>query len=135
MATTSGRAPSATSASPKATRVATFMPISYLGSETGWRSAVATAAGRAGRAGVATVWSVTPPSARTAFSATSSGSGLPCQPFLSSTSGTPLPLMVRARMTVGTCDRSASAKASSICSGSWPSITTALQPNDSTRRR
>ena len=31
MATTSGRAPSAASASPKAARVATFMPISYLG--------------------------------------------------------------------------------------------------------
>ena len=108
MATTSGHAPSAASASPNATRVATFMPISYLGRASGRRSRGAAAAGRAGRGGVSTRWSLTPPSARTAASATSSFSGLPCQPTASSTSGTPLPLTVRASTTVGSCERAAS---------------------------
>ena len=62
IATTSGRAPSATSASPKAALVATFMPISYLGRVTSCRSRAGAAAGRDGRGGVATLMSVTPPS-------------------------------------------------------------------------
>ena len=134
MATTSGHAPSAASASPNAARVATFMPISYFGRASGRRSRAA-AAGRAGRGGVSTRWSLTPPRARTAASATSSFSGLPCQPTASSTSGTPLPLTVRASTTVGSCERAASDRASSICSRSCPSTTTARQPKASTRRR
>ena len=99
--TTSGRTPSATSASPKAALVATFMPISYLGSVTSCRCRSGAAAGRDGRGGVATRMSVTPPSASIAASPALVSSGLPCQPGVSSTSGTPLPLTVLARITVG----------------------------------
>ena len=43
----------------------------------------------------------TPPSSAIARSAMSGGNGLPCQPFLFSTSEKPLPLIVLARITVG----------------------------------
>ena len=62
-----------------------------------------------------------------ARSAVSAGSALPCQPFLSSSSGTPLALTVRARITLGRSgsDR-ASLSARSMAARSWPSMTSAL---------
>src|SRR5450756_1324410 len=50
---------------------------------------------------VATRRSRSPPRSRMARSAISAGSGLPCHPSLSSTSGTPSPLRVPAMMTLG----------------------------------
>ena len=74
-----------------------------------------------------------PPSSSIALSGSSSA--LPCQPSLFSTAFTPLPLIVRAMIAVGipVVER-ASSYARSIASTSWPSISIAAQPNDSTRR-
>ena len=71
-----------------------------------------------------------------ARSAMSGGSALPCQPSLLAISLKPLPLTVRAMITVGLPVASRAApRALSIAAGSWPSITTAVQPNASTRAR
>jgi hypothetical protein len=69
-----------------------------------------------------------PPSSSMAASASSKA--LPCQPSLSWTAETPLPLTVLATTAVG-CPvvATASAYARSICSTSCPSIAIACQPN------
>ncbi len=134
MTTTFGRAASAAMAAPNATRVATFAPSCQLGR-------VNAAVGSAVMAGLPsaggrllTLMSLGPPRAAMARSAMSGGNALPCQPFLSSISGTPLALIVRARITVGCSPPSAAvAMARSMAAGSWPSTTRDRQPNACTR--
>ena len=71
-----------------------------------------------------------------ARSAMSAGNGLPCQPFLSSTSEKPLPLMVLARITVGRppAVSPASVIALSMAARSCPSTVSTRAPNASIRR-
>ena len=124
MATTSGMAPSASSASPYALRVATFSSFLYVG-KTGSGLAGRRAAG-APRSGfcVLTLRFLIPPSSLIARSAMSGGSGLPCQPSLFSISENPLPLTVLAMMMVGlSVFESASPNALSTEARSCPSIT------------
>ena len=54
---------------------------------------------------------------------------MPCQPFRSSMKETPLPLIVLARMTVGSPFFPIPASASRIFPVLWPSTTTASHPN------
>ena len=99
--TTFGRAPpSAASASPNASRVATELP--GLVAAAAAAAPAGNACGRcrwAGGSHLAPGLSRMPPSSLMAWSG--SGSGLPCAPSVSSTAATPRPLRVRARMTVG----------------------------------
>ena len=77
-----------------------------------------------------------PPSSLIARSAMSGGSALPCHPSLFSISEKPLPLTVRAMITVGLpVLEMASPNARSMLPRSWPSITMGKHPNASTRRR
>src|SRR6185437_14252570 len=76
---------------------------------------------------------VTPPSSSIARCAMSSGSGFPCQSGSFSTSENPLPLTVRAMMTVGRSARAAASYAAVISSTSCPSIVSERQPNAVTR--
>ena len=71
-----------------------------------------------------------------ARSAMSAGKGLPCQPFLSSTSENPRPLMVRASTTVGWLPAvsPAVARAWSISARSCPSMVRTRAPNAAARR-
>ncbi len=73
--------------------------------------------------GPRSTWLRTPPSSAMARSAMSAGNGLPCQPFLFSTSEKPLPLMVLARITVGWLPAVSAATviALSMAARSWPS--------------
>ena len=133
-ATTSPRAlPRARSASPKALRVASFVPGSYDGSV---RAVVGKRWGSPVISGLATstVMSRMPPSS--AIAASGSASGFPCMPGWLATAFTPWPFSVRAMMTVGRpVVPMARSKARSMASMSCPSITIAFQPNAFARRR
>jgi hypothetical protein len=115
--------------------VATSSPTSQRGNLTGaCGSGVIAGLPASGRAVVIRML-LGPPSSATARSAMSLGRALPCQPFSSSISGTPLPLMVLARMTVGWSGHDlARVSASSIAEMSWPSMTRGWAPKASTRR-
>ena len=68
--------------------------------------------------------------------AASSGSGLPCHPSRSSTSGMPLPLTVRATTATGRPERRRARRSALTTSlMSWPSTATARQPKASNRFR
>ena len=78
----------------------------------------------------------TPPSSAIARSAMSCGNGLPCQPFLFSTSEKPRPLIVLARITVGwlLAGSVATVIALSTAARSCPSTLSTRAPNASIRR-